>query len=135
MAEETGSLRGKYQPLIDAATRSGVGDLQVRQQGNVLYIDGNAPSEQVKKQLWDVYNQIDPDYRSGDLVMNVNAIGTSSNAAHGSFQEYTVQKGDSLSKIGQQYGVEWKSIYEANKDQIKNPDLIQPGWKLKIPSK
>jgi nucleoid-associated protein YgaU len=135
MAEETGSLRGKYQPLIDAATRSGVSDLQVRQQGNVLYIDGNAPSEQVKKQLWDVYNQIDPDYRSGDLVMNVNAIGTSSNAAHGSFQEYTVQKGDSLSKIGQRYGVEWKSIYEANKDQIKNPDLIQPGWKLKIPSK
>jgi nucleoid-associated protein YgaU len=135
MAAETGSLRGKYQALIDAANRSGVSDLQVRQEGNVLYIDGNAPSEDVKKQLWDMYNQIDPDYRSGDLVMNVNAIGSSSNAAHGSFQEYTVQKGDSLSKIGQRYGVEWKSIYEANKDQIKNPDLIQPGWKLKIPSK
>jgi len=133
MAEQTSSLRGKYQQLIDAATQGGVSDLQVRQQDNVLYIDGNAPSEDVKKQLWDIYNQIDPDYRAGDLVMNINAIGTSSNAA--AAEEYTVVKGDSLSKIGEKYGIPWKQIYEANKDQIKNPDLIQPGWKLKIPAK
>ena len=49
MAQETGSLRAKYQSLIDAASRSGVSNLQVRQQENVLYIDGNAPSEDVKK--------------------------------------------------------------------------------------
>ena len=132
MAQETGSLKTKYQTLIDAATNSGVSNLQVRQQDNVLYIDGNAPSEDVKKQLWDIYNKIDPDYRSADLVMNINAIGTSSAEAHAS-EEYTVVKGDSLSKIGEKYGVPWKKIFEANKDQIKNPDLIQPGWRLKIP--
>ncbi len=27
----------------------------------------------------------------------------------------------------------WKKIYEANKDRIKDPDLIYPGWLLKIP--
>jgi nucleoid-associated protein YgaU len=135
MAEQTGSLRGKYQQLIDAATRGGVSNLQVRQEGNVLYIDGNAPSEEVKKQVWDIYNRIDPDYRAGDLVLNINAVGSSANEAKGSFQEYTVVKGDSLSKIGEKHGVEWKKIYEANRDQIKDPDLIQPGWKLKIPSK
>ena len=43
------ALRAKYQSLIDAATKSGVTNLQVREQGNVLYIDGNAPSEEVKK--------------------------------------------------------------------------------------
>jgi nucleoid-associated protein YgaU len=134
MAQETGSLRSKYQSLIDAATNSGVSNLQVRQEGNVLYIDGNAPSEDVKNRLWDVYNRIDPDYRAGDLVMNINAIGTSSNEAH-AYDEYTVVKGDSLSKIGEKYGVTWKKIYEANTDQVKNPDLIQPGWKLKIPRK
>jgi nucleoid-associated protein YgaU len=133
MAEQTGSLRGKYQQLIDTATRSGVSDLKVRQEGNVLYIDGNAPSEEVKKQVWDIYNRIDPDYRAGDLVLNINAIGSSSNEAKG-YREYTVVKGDSLSKIGEKHGVEWKKIYEANRDQIKDPDLIQPGWKLKIPS-
>jgi nucleoid-associated protein YgaU len=130
MAQESGSLRSKYQRLIDTANTSGVSNLQVRQEGNVLYIDGNAPSEEVKKQVWDVYNQIDPDYRSGDLVMNISASG--STAAE---EEYTVASGDSLSKIGEKYGVPWKEIYEANKDQIKNPDLIQPGWKLKIPAK
>ena len=51
-------------------------------------------------------------------------------------QTYTVVKGDSLSKIAKQvYGKAslWRKIYEANQDQIKNPDLIQPGQKLKIP--
>ena len=126
------ALRAKYQQLIDTATKSGVTNLQVREQGNVLYIDGNAPSEEVKKSLWDLYNTIDPDYRAGDLVLNVNVFG-SSNESVG--QEYEVVKGDNLTKIGKKYGVGWKEIYEANKDVIKDPDLIQPGWKLKIPSK
>lgn len=124
------ALQAKYQPLIDAAQAAGATNLQVRQQGDVLYIDGEVPSEEVKKQLWDKYNQLDPDYRSGDLVMNLNAIGGSSEAQT---EEYTVVSGDSLSKIGQRYGVSWQKIYEANRDRIKNPDLIQPGWKLKIP--
>ena len=126
------ALRTKYQPLIDAANRSGITNLQVREQGNVLYIDGNAPTEAVKKQVWDVYNKIDPDYRSGDLVLNLMVAGGGGAPAA---TEYVVQKGDSLSKIGQQYGVTWQEIFQANKDQIKDPDLIQPGWKLKIPKK
>jgi nucleoid-associated protein YgaU len=122
------TLQNKYQQLVDAAKASGAQNLQVREQGNVLYIDGDVPSESVKKQLWDTYNKIDPDYRAGDLVLNLNVAG-------GTTQEYEVVAGDSLSKIGQKYGVGWKEIYEANKDLIKDPDLIHPGWKLKIPSK
>jgi nucleoid-associated protein YgaU len=52
-------------------------------------------------------------------------------------QTYTVVAGDSLSKIAKNiYGdaKKWQKIYEANKDQIKNPDLIHPGQVLKIPS-
>jgi nucleoid-associated protein YgaU len=51
-------------------------------------------------------------------------------------QTYTVVSGDSLSKISKRlYGdaANWKKIYEANTDQIKNPDLIYPGQVLKIP--
>jgi nucleoid-associated protein YgaU len=51
---------------------------------------------------------------------------------------YEVVKGDSLSKIAKrEYGNanEWKRIFEANRDLIKNPDLIYPGQKLKIPPK
>jgi nucleoid-associated protein YgaU len=49
---------------------------------------------------------------------------------------YTVVAGDSLSKIAQQqYGdaSKWQRIYEANRDLIKNPDLIYPGQTFKIP--
>jgi len=49
-----------------------VSNLQVREQNNVLYIDGNAPEGKVKDELWAIYNRIDPDFRSGDLVLNVN---------------------------------------------------------------
>ena len=126
------ALRAKYQQLIDAATKSGVTNLQVREQDNVLYIDGNAPSEEVKKDLWDLYNKIDPDYRAGDLVLNLNVFGSSAKPEQ---QEYVVVKGDNLTKIGKKYGVSWKEIYEVNKNIIKDPDLIQPGWKLKIPQK
>jgi len=49
---------------------------------------------------------------------------------------YTVVAGDSLSKIAKKlYGdaSKWKTIYEANQDLIKNPDLIRPGQTFKIP--
>ena len=45
-------LQVKYKEIIDAAGVSGVSDLQVREQDNVLYIDGTAPSGAVKDQLW-----------------------------------------------------------------------------------
>lgn len=57
-------------------------------------------------------------------------------AAAGTQRTYTVQAGDSLSKIAKrEYGdaSQWKKIHEANKDLIKNPDLIHPGQTLKLP--
>ncbi|WP_052594202.1 LysM peptidoglycan-binding domain-containing protein [Luteipulveratus mongoliensis] len=44
---------------------------------------------------------------------------------------YTVKKGDTLSEIGQHFGVSWKKIAELN--NIENPDLIFPGQVFKIP--
>jgi nucleoid-associated protein YgaU len=47
-----------------------------------------------------------------------------------------VKKGDTLSKIAKAiYGDPslYTKIFEANKDQLKNPDLIQVGQKLRIP--
>ena len=69
------AVQTKYAELINAAKSSGVQDLQVREQNNVLYIDGQAPTGQVKDNLWNIYNKIDPDYRSGDLVLDVKVSG------------------------------------------------------------
>lgn len=66
------ALQDKYKELTDAAVAAGVTDLQVREQDNVLYIDGTAPSGAVKDQLWAVYDKIDSNFVSGDLVLNVN---------------------------------------------------------------
>jgi nucleoid-associated protein YgaU len=62
--------------------------------------------------------------------------GSSSTAPAPSGRSYTVVKGDSLSKIAKHlYGdaQKWHKIYEANRDQIKNPDLIYPGQTFTIP--
>lgn len=121
------SLQDKYKEVADLASQLGIENLQIREQDNVLYIDGKAKTAADKDKLWNAYEKIDPDYRSGDVVMNIEV-------EEGVSREYTVERGDSLSKIAKAYGVTWQDIFEANKDIISNPDLIQPGWKLKIPT-
>lgn len=76
------ALQSKYAELIRSAETSGVRNLQVREQNNVLYIDGEAPTGAVKDQLWSVYNRLDPDYRSADVVMDIKVgdIGSGSKA-------------------------------------------------------
>lgn len=51
-------------------------------------------------------------------------------------ETYTVASGDTLWAIAQRFygnGNQWNRIYQANKDTIEDPDLIQPGWILNIP--
>ena len=55
-------------------------------------------------------------------------VGTSSGGS------YTVQSGDSLSKIGEKFGVSWQKIFDANRDKLDDPDTIHPGQELTIPS-
>ena len=123
------SLQEKYQTLLELANQNGT-SYELSEGDGVLHVTGTAPSEEAKKQLWDEYNRIDPDYRAGDLILNISTGGA---AAGGSEHTYTVEAGDNLSKIGQKYGISWKAIYDANRDIIKDPDLIHPGQELKIP--
>lgn len=80
------ALKDKYKEIIDAATAAGVSDLKVREQDNVLYIDGSTSDGKVKDNLWNIYNKIDPDFRSGDLILNIDA-----SAAVGSKAKVTTQ--------------------------------------------
>lgn len=50
---------------------------------------------------------------------------------------YTVEAGDSLWKISEKFygdGNQWRRIYEANKSEIKDPDVIHPGQTFTIPA-
>lgn len=120
------SLVEKYQSLIDLAGSLGVSGLSVTEGDTALHIEGSASSAEAKQALWNEYARIDPDYRAGDLVLNVSAPEAAS-------ATYTVVSGDNLSKIGKHYGVTWQQIFEANRDQLSDPDKIQVGQELVIP--
>jgi len=120
------AVTDKYQSLIDLANQNGVSNLQIAEQDGVLYITGTTYSGDIKQQLWDEYNRLDPEYRSGDLVLNIEVEGSG-------YEEYTVQPGDSLSKIASHWGVNWKEIWDANRGEVKDPNLIHPGQTLRIP--
>jgi hypothetical protein len=66
------ALQEKYKELTDAATAAGITDLSVKESDGVLYVDGTT-SGAVKQQLWDIYEKLDPNFTSGDLVLNINA--------------------------------------------------------------
>lgn len=120
-------LKDKYGKLIDYAQKSQIGDLSITEKEGILYINGTT-STSVKDRIWAIYDEIDPDMRSGDLVLDIKEDESKENV-------YEVKSGDSLSKIAKHYpGLTWQKIYEANKDIIKDPNVIYPGQKLKIPS-
>jgi nucleoid-associated protein YgaU len=125
------SIRDKYQPLVDLANQHGVSNLSVQEDGDVLRMSGTAPSEEAKQKIWDEYSRIDPDMRAGDLVLNIE-VGSGGGGGEAS---HTVEKGDTLSAIGKKHGVAWRDIFEANRDQLDDPDKIFPGQTLRIPRK
>lgn len=80
-----------------------------------------------------------PDFsnvQSGSSSTAPSRPGAANAGAPSGTKTYVVVKGDSLSKIAQRFygdAHDWKRIYEANRDQINNPDLIHPGQELRIP--
>ncbi len=70
--------------------------------------------------------------------IQINDVETDDVAAlePGNVEYYVIQSGDSLSKIAKKYyqnAMEYPRIFEANKEVIKDPDLIYPGQKIRIP--
>lgn len=54
-------------------------------------------------------------------------------AATASYVSHRVRRGETLTSIGEEYGISWQKIYARNRDLIKNPSFIMTGWVLKIP--
>jgi nucleoid-associated protein YgaU len=114
------SATEKYQSLIDLANQLGVADFSASETDGVLTLSGSTNGDGFK-QLNDLKSLLDP-MGSGDLVMGISASET-----------YTVESGDSLSKIAGRYGTTWQAIFEANRDTIDDPDMIQVGQVIRIP--
>lgn len=106
------ALLNKYKVLIDTARASGMDDLQIAEHASVLHIRGTAPNADVKNKLWDIYNQIDPNYLSGDVVMNVDV----STAVAGSQARVITQQSNLNVRKGP--GTDQPIIGKAAKDEI-----------------
>ncbi len=141
MADQLDQLKQKYQSVIDTAKQLGVQLEHVNMAGSKLYIQGIAPSEDVKNKVWDRIKQIDSSYSdlTADFSVSPQAQTAQAAAGAGSSEQqrtYTIQPGDTLSGISQRFygkASEYSKIMDANKDKIQDADHIKAGQTIVIP--
>jgi nucleoid-associated protein YgaU len=136
-------LKQKYQSVINAMNAQQVRLLNLNMEGEKLFIRGEAPSEDAKNKVWDQIKLVDPSYSdlTADITVNQAAAPRTQTAGAGvsggeNIRRYTVQAGDSLSKISRQFygdANQYTKIFEANRDQLSDPNKIKPGQQLVIP--
>jgi nucleoid-associated protein YgaU len=129
-------LRGKYDYAIQTAKKIGFQGAAT-QEGDKLHFKGTVRSEDEKNQIWNALKTI-PDWRN-DIIADINVVqqaqpvGTSGGGAG---RTYTVKAGDTLSKIAKEHlgdANAYMKIFNANTDQLSDPDKIKPGQVLKLP--
>lgn len=124
-------LREKYAYAI--STAKGKFDGSAQEQGGKLHFVGTVKSEDDKNELWNAIKTI-PEWRN-EVVADITVKGRGAAPAQGA-RTYTVKAGDTLSKIAKQHlgdANAYMRIFELNKDQLSNPDMIKPGQVLKLP--
>jgi nucleoid-associated protein YgaU len=135
-------LRDKYNHAIQTAKGFGMEGSAEERDGK-LYFNGKTKTQDEANKIWDAIKTV-PDWAQ-DIVADIQANPSSASAtapgaasAAGGVRTYTVEKGDTLSRIAQDLlgkASAYTQIFEANRDQLDNPDHIQPGQVLKIPAK
>ena len=125
-------LKRKYESALKVLERSGFRMHNLHVQDNKLFLKASAGTQGLKNLVWGEIKSVDPTY--ADLTCDI-AVDPSL-APPPETRTYKVQPGDSLSKISKQvYGDanKYMRIFEANKDQLTDPNLIKVGQVLKIP--
>lgn len=129
------NLREKYNHAIQAAKNFRM-DGSAQERNGKLHFIGTVTSEVEKDSIWDAIKSV-PDWQA-DVVADIRVRPEPDVAAPvTSMKTYTVQKGDTLRKISHEFlgdPNEYMRIYDANRDQLDDPDQIQPGQVLKIPA-
>jgi nucleoid-associated protein YgaU len=134
-------LKQKYASALRVVEQTGVRLRNLHVENNKLFLKGEAPSEQAKNQVWDQIKLVDPSFSDlmADITVDPNA--PKPQAAQGPAsggQTYTVQAGDTLSKIAKNFYGDanaYMNIFNANKNILSDPNKISPGQQLVIPPK
>jgi|SRR5580692_2302228 nucleoid-associated protein YgaU len=139
MADRFEQLKAKYQSVLNFIQSQGVQLQNVNMEGDKLLIRATAPSADLKNKVWDQIKLVDPSY--SDLIADIQAPAAAAAAAAGgaptpAARTYTVQPGDSLSKISKEFygdANKYMKIFDANKDKLTDPDKVKVGTSLIIP--
>jgi LysM repeat protein len=124
------SVKIKYQDVLALGQQLNVQNGDVQEEGDVLKMRGMVNTPYEKDQLWDKIKAIGGAEPS-DIIADIQVANSDFYCKH------TVGKGDTLGKIAKHYlgdSNAYKAIFEANRDILKSPDMIQLGQELVIPN-
>lgn len=124
------SLKAKYQPVADFLSRRGALIHNFHEEGGKAVLKASVHDEAEKDRVWTEIKKVDATFADLAHAITVDA------AAPAPSEKYTVVAGDTLSKIAKHFygnANEYNKIFNANKDQLSNPDKISVGQVLKIP--
>jgi nucleoid-associated protein YgaU len=141
-------LRDRYDAAIQTAKGLRMQGAAEERDGK-LYFHGTVQSQEEANKIWDAIKTV-PSWREeivGDIraVTSTGPAGSTSSAgtqaqpapaAQASSDTYTVKSGDTLSGIAKEMlgsASSYTEIFNANRDQLSDPDKIKPGQVLKIP--
>ena len=128
-------LRDTYAYAIQTAKGKFHGNAEERE--GKLHWKGTVATEAEKNEIWSAIKTI-PTWQN-DIVADIQVTGGSAAtpaAAPAAAKTYTVQAGDTLSKIAKEHlgsAGSYMKIFELNKDQLSDPDKIKPGQVLRLP--
>jgi len=125
-------LREKYAYAVQTAKNFGMQGSADERDGK-LYIRGTVATQEEANKIWDAIKTIADWPR--EIVADIKATGASAPSA-GAASTYTVKAGDTLSKIAKEQlgdANAYTQIFNANRDQLSDPNTIRPGQVLKIP--
>jgi nucleoid-associated protein YgaU len=120
-------LRDKYSAAIQTAKGFRMQGGAEERDGK-LYFKGTVNTQEEANKIWDAIKTV-PTW-SQEIVADIQATGTTQDVT------YTVKAGDTLSKIAKDHlgnANAYMDIFNANRDQLSDPDKIKPGQVLKIP--
>ena len=126
------ALREKYNHAIQTAKNFGMQGGAEERDGK-LYFKGTVKTQDEANAIWTAIKTV-PSWAQ-EVVADVKAVGGPA-AAPAQSTTYTVKSGDTLSKIAKEHlgdANAYMEIYNLNRDQLSDPDMIKPGQVLKLP--
>lgn len=124
------SLQDKYKLVSELAQGLKVQNLNIKEEAGKLNFSGTTNTQYEKNRIWDKIKEVGGEAQT-EVSADLKVVNTDV------YHMHVVESGENLRKISKHYYKDpgkYKQIFNFNKDQLANPDLIKVGQKLKIPN-